>query len=57
MFLFPAFLLDSSFCLTTPEFFAFFFPDAYTAIDWERGFDFLDQEGSSVIVMQIINLK
>ncbi len=23
-----------------PEFFAFFFPDAYTAIDWERGFDF-----------------
>jgi hypothetical protein len=27
-----------------PEFFAFFFPDAYTAIDWERGFDFLDQE-------------
>jgi hypothetical protein len=32
-----------------PEFFAFFFPDAYTAIDWERGFDFLDQELRQVV--------
>lgn len=31
------------------EFFAFFFPDAYTAIDWERGFDFLDQELRQVV--------
>jgi hypothetical protein len=32
-----------------PEFFAFFFPDADTAIDWERGFDFLDQELRQVV--------
>ena len=32
-----------------PEFFAFFFPDAYTAIDWEKGFDFLDQELRQVV--------
>jgi hypothetical protein len=32
-----------------PEFFAFFFPDAYAAIDWDRGFDFLDQELRQVV--------
>ena len=32
-----------------PEFFAFFFPDAYTAIDWEKGFDFLDQQLRQVV--------
>jgi hypothetical protein len=32
-----------------PDSFAFFFPDAYTAINWERGFDFLDQELRQVV--------
>ncbi|WP_432380169.1 hypothetical protein [Duganella sp. P38] len=27
-----------------PEFMAFYFPDAYDAIDWSRPHDFLDQE-------------
>jgi hypothetical protein len=27
-----------------PQFMAFFFPEAYSQIDWERGFDFLDAE-------------
>lgn len=27
-----------------PEFLAFYFPDAYAAIDWSRPYDFLDQE-------------
>ena len=27
-----------------PEFIAFFFPEAYDAINWDRGFEFLDQE-------------
>ncbi|HQY93279.1 MAG TPA: hypothetical protein PLS79_16825, partial [Caldilinea sp.] len=26
------------------EFMAFFFPDAYTAIDWSRGHEYLDKE-------------
>lgn len=27
-----------------PQFMAFFFPEAYSEIDWDRGFDFLDGE-------------
>lgn len=27
-----------------PQFMAFFFPEAYSAIDWPKGFDFLDSE-------------
>ncbi len=27
-----------------PQFMAFFFPEAYSQIDWDRGFDFLDAE-------------
>lgn len=27
-----------------PEFMAWFFPEAYAGVDWERGYDFLDQE-------------
>jgi hypothetical protein len=27
-----------------PQFMAFFFPEAYSAIDWRKGFDFLDSE-------------
>jgi hypothetical protein len=27
-----------------PQFMAFFFPEAYRAIDWSKGFDFLDSE-------------
>ncbi len=27
-----------------PEFMAWFFPEAHAGIDWERGYDFLDQE-------------
>ena len=27
-----------------PEFIAFFFPKAHNAIDWSKGFEFLDQE-------------
>lgn len=27
-----------------PEFMAWFFPEAYAGIDWERGYEFLDQE-------------
>jgi Domain of unknown function (DUF4351) len=27
-----------------PQFMAFFFPEAYRAIDWHKGFDFLDSE-------------
>jgi hypothetical protein len=27
-----------------PQFMAFFFPEAYGAIDWRKGFDFLDSE-------------
>ena len=27
-----------------PQFMAFFFPEAYSAIDWSKGFDFLDSE-------------
>ena len=32
-----------------PEFIAFFFPDAYSQIDWKRGFEFLDQELRQVV--------
>lgn len=32
-----------------PEFVAFFFPDAYAEIDWERHFEFLDQELRQVV--------
>ena len=32
-----------------PEFIAFFFPQAYTAIDWTKGFEFLDQELRQVV--------
>jgi hypothetical protein len=32
-----------------PEFIAFFFPQAYTAIDWSRGFTFLEQELRQVV--------
>lgn len=31
-----------------PEFMAFFFPDIYAAIDWSRGYTFLDKELQSV---------
>jgi hypothetical protein len=27
-----------------PQFMAFFFPEAYSTIDWRKGFDFLDSE-------------
>lgn len=32
-----------------PEFIDFFFPQAYTAIDWTKGFEFLDQELRQVV--------
>lgn len=32
-----------------PEFMAFFFPDAYAAIDWRQGHEFLDKELRQVI--------
>ncbi len=32
-----------------PEFIAFFFPDVYAQIDWEQGFEFLDQELRQVV--------
>ena len=32
-----------------PEFVAFFFPDAHAAIDWDKGFEFLDQELQQVV--------
>jgi hypothetical protein len=32
-----------------PEFIAFFFPQAYNAIDWTKGFEFLDQELRQVV--------
>ena len=31
------------------EFMAFFFPEAYADIDWERGYEFLDQELQQVV--------
>ena len=31
------------------DFIAFFFPDAHAAIDWQRGFEFLDQELRQVV--------
>ncbi len=32
-----------------PDFMAFFFPDAHSQIDWERGFEFLDSEFRQVV--------
>ena len=32
-----------------PDFVAFFFPNAHTAIDWDKGFEFLDQELQQVV--------
>ena len=32
-----------------PDFIAFFFPDVYDQIDWEQGFEFLDQELRQVV--------
>ena len=32
-----------------PDFMAFFFPSAYSEIDWERGFEFLDSEFRQVV--------
>jgi len=32
-----------------PEFMAFFFPDAYAAIDWSKGYTFLDKELQQVV--------
>ena len=32
-----------------PDFMAFFFPSAYSEIDWERGFEFLDSELRQVV--------
>jgi hypothetical protein len=32
-----------------PEFIAFFFPDVYDDIDWERGYEFLDKELQKVV--------
>ena len=32
-----------------PEFIAFFFPEAYAAIDWNQDFQFLDQELQQVV--------
>jgi len=32
-----------------PEFMAFYFPDAHAAIDWSRGYEFLDQELAQVV--------
>ncbi|HFE65835.1 MAG TPA: hypothetical protein ENJ93_01115 [Chloroflexi bacterium] len=32
-----------------PEFLAFFFPQAYAAIDWERGYSFLDKELRQIV--------
>jgi hypothetical protein len=32
-----------------PEFIAFFFPDIYDDIDWERGYEFLDKELQKVV--------
>lgn len=31
-----------------PEFLAFFLPEAFDGIDWERGFTFLDKELSRI---------
>jgi len=33
-----------------PDFMAFFFPDIRAAIDWSRGFEFLDTEMQKIIV-------
>ena len=32
-----------------PEFMAFFFPDAYADIDWEKGYEFLDKEFQQIV--------
>lgn len=32
-----------------PEFMAFYFPDAHRQIDWQRGYEFLDQELAQVV--------
>jgi hypothetical protein len=32
-----------------PDFMAFFFPDAHSQIDWDRGFEFLDSEFRQVV--------
>lgn len=32
-----------------PEFLAFFFPEAYAAIDWDRGYSFLDKELRQIV--------
>ncbi|MDF5731512.1 MAG: hypothetical protein PUP92_26785 [Rhizonema sp. PD38] len=31
------------------EFVAFFFPEAYSCIAWERGYDFLDKEFQQIV--------
>ncbi|NES72513.1 MAG: hypothetical protein F6K24_48625 [Okeania sp. SIO2D1] len=32
-----------------PEFMAFFFPDAYQEIDWEKGYETLDKEFQQIV--------